>query len=110
MVTWTDESAYVHLGYFSVTGQISLFQDELTGSRMPRPFWTVGRSQVMTAAALPVAFFLSDMRYLKILAYMPVVGRLVCSLGYPMRWSLIDVTEPTLWDRALDRHSAGPHV
>lgn len=225
MVTWTDESAYVHLGYLSVTGQISLFQDELTGSRMPLPFWTVGGSQVLwgrsllaarltglglglvalalvaliarrlagdlagvlaalflatqgvlvgyfatgtyhslaagillggvaliyclrppwgpvlgmatlsllfltrtnlwpvipgvllgllvqarglrqrlllmaVAGAVPVAFFLSDLRHLKILAYVPVVGRLVRSLGYPVGWSLIDVPEPTLWDRA----------
>ena len=42
MVTWTDESAYVHLGYLTATGQISLFQDELTGSRMPLSFWIVG--------------------------------------------------------------------
>jgi len=225
MVTWTDESAYVHLGYLVATGQISLFQDELTGSRMPLPFWVVGGSQVLwgrsllaarlvalaiglvalalvaliarrlagdlagilavfffvtqgvlvgyfatgtyhslaagillggvalpvclrppwgpalgmatlsllfltrtnlwpvipgvllvllwdasglrprlalvaAAGAVPVAFFLSDIRHLKILAYVPVVGRLVRSLGYPVGWSLIDVPEPALRDRA----------
>ena len=225
MVTWTDESAYVHLGYLAATGQISLFQDELTGSRMPLPFWVVGGSQILwgrnllaarltalviglvtlalvaligrrlagdlagvlaafffvtqgvlvgyfatgtyhslaagillggvaliiclrppwgpllgmatlsllflirtnlwpvipgvllvllvqargprqgvalvaAAGAVPVAFFLSDTRHLKILAYVPVVGRLVRSLGYPVGWSLIDVPEPALWDRA----------
>jgi len=225
MVTWTDESAYVHLGYLVATGQISLFQDELTGSRMPLPFWVVGGSQilwgrnllaarlsslalglvalaltaliarrlagdlagvlaafffatqgvlvgylatgtyhalassillagvalifcarppwgptlgmatlsllfltrtnlwpvlpgvllvllfqarsrrerlalVLAAGAVPLAFFLSDARHLKILAYVPVVGRLVRSLGYPSGWSLIDVPEPALWDRA----------
>lgn len=224
MVTWTDESAYVHLGYLTATGQISLFQDELTGSRMPLPFWTVGGSQVLwgrsllaarlaglgiglvalgltaliarrlagdlagilaafffatqgvlvgyfatgtyhslaasillggvaliyylrppwgpvlgmatlsllfltrtnlwpvipgvllvllvrardlrqrlllvaAAGAVPLAFFLSDTRHLKVLAYVPVVGRLVRSLGYPVGWSLIDVPEPALWDR-----------
>lgn len=225
MVTWTDESAYVHLGYLTATGQISLFQDELTGSRMPLPFWIVGGSQVLwgrsllaarltalaiglaalalvaliarrlagdlagvlaalffatqgvlvgyfatgtyhslsagillggvavvfgvrrpwgpalgmatlsllfltrtnlwpvipgallvllyqarslrerlglvvAASTVPVAFFLSDTRHLKVLAYVPVVGRLVRSLGYPIGWSLIDVPEPALWDRA----------
>ena len=55
MVTWADESAYVHLGYLSVTGQISLFQDELTGSRMPLPFWTVGGSQVLWGRSLLAA-------------------------------------------------------
>ena len=39
LVTWTDESAYVHLGYLAASGRISLFQDEMTGSRMPLPFW-----------------------------------------------------------------------
>jgi hypothetical protein len=225
MVTWTDESAYVHLGYLAATGQISLFQDELTGSRMPLPFWIVGGSQVLwgrslraarltalaiglvalalvaliarrlagdlagilaafffatqgvlvgyfatgtyhslaagillggvalivclrppwgpvlgmatlsllfltrtnlwpvipgvllvllwealgvrrrlalvaAAAAVPLAFFLSDTRHLKILAYVPVVSRLVRSLGYPGGWSLIDLPDPPLWDRA----------
>ncbi len=224
MVTWTDESAYVHLGYLTAGGQISLFQDELTGSRMPLPFWVLGASQrlwgrsllaarltalgiglvalvltaliarrlagdlagllavlffatqgvlvgyfatgtyhslaaaillgglaliigvrrpwgpalgmvvlsllfltrtnlwpiipgvlllllwqartvrerlglVAAAAAVPLAFFLSDVRHLKILAYVPVIGRLVRSLGYPAGFALVDVPEPVLWDR-----------
>ena len=44
---------------------------------------------VAAAGAVPVAFFLSDTRHLKVLAYVPVVGRLVRSLGYPAGWSLI---------------------
>jgi 4-amino-4-deoxy-L-arabinose transferase-like glycosyltransferase len=224
MVTWTDESAYVHLGYLAAGGQISLFQDELTGSRMPLPFWVLGASQrlwgrsllaarltalgiglvalVLTAliarrlagdlagllavfffatqgvlvgyfatgtyhslaaaillggltliiavrrpwgpafgilvlsllfltrtnlwpvmpgvllllvcqartvrerlgllaaaVAVPLVFFLSDARHLKILAYVPVIGRLVRSLGYPAGFALVDVPEPVLWDR-----------
>jgi hypothetical protein len=55
MVTWTDESAYVHLGYLTVTGQINLFQDELTGSRMPLSFWIVGGSQVLWGRSLLAA-------------------------------------------------------
>ena len=224
MVTWTDESAYVHLGYLAATGQINLFQDELTGSRMPLPFWVVGGSQVLwgpsllgarltslaiglvalaltaliarrlagdlagilavfffatqgvlvgyfttgtyhslaasillgglflivsvrppsgpvlgmtvlsllfltrtnlwpvlpamlglllirarnrrerlalvaAAAAVPIAFFLSDTRHLKIVAYVPFVGRLVHSLGYPIGWALVDIPGSVPWDR-----------
>jgi hypothetical protein len=46
LVTWPDESAYVHLGYLVASGQVSPFQDEMTGSRMPLPFWVNGWSQV----------------------------------------------------------------
>lgn len=52
LVTWTDESAYVHLGYLAASGQISLFQDEMTGSRMPLPFWITGWSQVVFGRTL----------------------------------------------------------
>jgi 4-amino-4-deoxy-L-arabinose transferase-like glycosyltransferase len=47
LVTWDDESAYLALGQLAVTGQISLFQDEMTGQRMPLPFYVIGASQVV---------------------------------------------------------------
>lgn len=59
MVTWTDESAYVHFGYLVASGQISLFQDELTGSRVPLPFWIVGLSQVLWGRSLLAARLMS---------------------------------------------------
>jgi hypothetical protein len=55
LVTWTDESAYVHLGYLAVSGRIDLFQDEMTGSRMPLPFWVNGWSQVAFGRSLLAA-------------------------------------------------------
>ena len=55
LVTWTDESAYVHLGYLAASGRISLFQDEMTGSRMPLPFWINGWSQVAFGRSLLAA-------------------------------------------------------
>jgi 4-amino-4-deoxy-L-arabinose transferase-like glycosyltransferase len=224
MVTWTDESAYVHLSYLVARGQINLFQDEMMGSRMPLPFWILGASQLLwgrsllaarltalgiglvplalvallarrlagnlagilaclflatqgvlvgyfatgtyhstaaaillgglalivfvrrpwgptlgmavvsllfltrtnlwpiipgmllfllweartarerlavaaAAAVVPVSFFLSDARHLKIVAYVPVVGRLVRFLGYPAGFALVDIPEPLLGDR-----------
>lgn len=59
LVTWTDESAYVHLGYLAVSGQISLFQDEMTGSRMPLPFWVNGWSQLAFGRSLLAARLVS---------------------------------------------------
>ena len=59
LVTWTDESAYVHLGYLVVSGHISLFQDEMTGSRMPLPFWVNGMSQVAFGRGLLAARLVS---------------------------------------------------
>src|SRR5215471_17531498 len=47
MTTWPDESAYLHLGYLAATHQITLFQDEMLGSRMPLPFYVIGMSQVL---------------------------------------------------------------
>ena len=55
LVTWTDESAYVHLGYLAASGRISLFQDEMPGSRMPLPFWIIGGSQVAFGRSLLAA-------------------------------------------------------
>ena len=52
LVTWTDESAYVHLGYLATVGEIDLFQDELPGSRVPLPFYVVGLSQVLWGRSL----------------------------------------------------------
>src|SRR5262249_19314719 len=55
LVTWTDESAYVHLGSLAASGRISLFQDELTGSRVPLPFLIIGWSQVLFGPGLLAA-------------------------------------------------------
>lgn len=59
LVTWTDESAYVYHGYLAASGQISLFQDEMTGSRMPLPFWVTGWSQVVFGRSLLAARLVS---------------------------------------------------
>lgn len=39
------------------------------------------------------------MRHLKVIAYVPVLGRIVRPLGYPVGWALIDVPEPAFADR-----------
>jgi hypothetical protein len=41
-----DEESYLGLGRLAVTGAISLFEDGLTGQRMPLPFYVLGASQI----------------------------------------------------------------
>jgi len=65
MLTWPDESAYLHLGYLAAAHKINLFQDEMLGARMPLPFYVIGVSQVLwgrdllTARLLSLAFGLT---------------------------------------------------
>ena len=65
MLTWPDESAYVHLGYLAAAHKVNLFQDEMIGARMPLPFYVIGVSQLLwgrnlfAARLLSVAFGLS---------------------------------------------------
>jgi len=59
LVTWDDETAYVALGRLAVTGEISLYQDDLTGQRMPLPFYVIGASQVMFGRNLWAARLIS---------------------------------------------------
>ncbi len=47
LYTWDDESAYVALGRLATTGALSLYQDEMTGQRMPLPFYVEGASQII---------------------------------------------------------------
>lgn len=55
MVTWPDESAYLHLGYLAASGRISLFQDEIIGTRMPIPFYVLGATQLVWGGNLMAA-------------------------------------------------------
>jgi 4-amino-4-deoxy-L-arabinose transferase-like glycosyltransferase len=57
--TWDDETAYVALGRLAATGAISLFQDDMTGQRMPLPFYVEGASQVIFGRNLWAARLLS---------------------------------------------------
>src|SRR3989442_2197644 len=47
LVPSENENSYLGLGLLAVTGQISLYQDELTGQRLPLPFYVFGTSQVL---------------------------------------------------------------
>jgi hypothetical protein len=86
MLTWPDESAYLHLGYLAATHQITLFQDEMLGSRMPLPFYALGLSQVLwgrdllTARLFSLAFGLVALVLVAIIARR-LAGNLAGVLG-----------------------------
>lgn len=49
------EGVYLYHGYLAVTGQISLYQDEMTGHRVPLPYYVIGLSQVLWGPSLVAA-------------------------------------------------------
>src|SRR5712691_11787694 len=59
LITWDDESSFLALGQMALAGQIALFQDEMTGQRMPLPFYVLGASQVLFGRSLWVARLVS---------------------------------------------------
>jgi len=52
LVPWDDEFGYVIYGPMALTGQLRLFQDEMTGQRLPLPYWVIGLSQVVTGTSM----------------------------------------------------------
>ncbi len=59
LITWDDESSFLALGQMALTGQIALFQDEMTGQRMPLPFYVLGASQEIFGRSLWAARLVS---------------------------------------------------
>ena len=55
LVTWDDESGYLHLGYLAASGRISLSQDEIPGTRMPLPYYVLGATQLLWGRSLMAA-------------------------------------------------------
>ncbi|HUP35111.1 MAG TPA: glycosyltransferase family 39 protein [Candidatus Limnocylindria bacterium] len=52
LISTEDEESYLALGDLALRGRISLFQDELTGQRLPIPFYVLGLSQVVFGSSL----------------------------------------------------------
>lgn len=59
LITWDDESSHLALGYLAVIGEISLYQDDMTGHRMPLPLYVLGASQLVFGPSLWAARLLS---------------------------------------------------
>lgn len=59
LVSTEGEESYLALGYLLVRGEISLYQDEITGQRLPLPFYVLGASQVPFGPNLWVGRLLS---------------------------------------------------
>jgi hypothetical protein len=55
MVPDIDETVHVFLGRAAITGEISLFQDELPGFRAPLPFYFFGLSQLLFERSIVAA-------------------------------------------------------
>lgn len=75
LISSDDEESYLALGYLAVTGEISLYQDEMTGQRMPLPFYVLGGSQLVFGRNLWGARLLSLALGLGALGFTMAVGR-----------------------------------
>jgi Dolichyl-phosphate-mannose-protein mannosyltransferase len=72
------EGVYLYHGWLAVTGQISLYQDEMTGHRVPLPYYVFGVSQVLFGPSLVAARAVSAALGLGSLVF---VWRLATRLG-----------------------------
>jgi hypothetical protein len=52
LVSTEGEESYLSLGYLALRGEISLYQDDITGQRLPLPFYLLGLSQVIVGPDL----------------------------------------------------------
>jgi hypothetical protein len=59
MVASDGEDSYLSIGTLAVTGQISLYQDDLPGHRMPLAFYAIGASQALFGPNLWIARLVS---------------------------------------------------
>jgi hypothetical protein len=75
MVTWPDETGYLHLGYLAASGRISLFQDEIVAARMPLPYYILGATQVIWGRNLLVARFTAITLSIGVLIFSAVIAR-----------------------------------
>jgi hypothetical protein len=46
LITSDDEAGYLSLGYLALRGEVSLYQQEIAGGRVPLPFYVIGLSQL----------------------------------------------------------------
>jgi hypothetical protein len=59
LISSEDEESYLALGLLAVQGRLSLFQDEVTGQRLPLPFYLFGASQIVFGRDLWMARLMS---------------------------------------------------
>ncbi len=75
LISTEDEESYLALGDLALRGRISLFQDELTGQRLPIPFYVLGLSQVVAGPSLWAGRLLSVALGAVVLALTVAVAR-----------------------------------
>lgn len=75
LISTEDEESYLALGDLALRGRIGLFQDELTGQRLPIPFYVLGLSQVVAGPNLWAGRLLSVALGAVVLALTVAVAR-----------------------------------
>jgi 4-amino-4-deoxy-L-arabinose transferase-like glycosyltransferase len=75
LVPWEDESGYLVLGGLAVRGEISLYQDEMLGERLPLPFYVLGASEWLAGPSLTTARLASLLLGLAAVALVHAVAR-----------------------------------
>ena len=84
MVPDPDETVHVFLGRLAITGQISLFQDELPGFRAPLPFYFFGLSQLLfdrsILAARVMSAALGTLCLLLLMLFATRIGDRLCGI------------------------------
>jgi len=74
LVSTEGEESYLGLGYLLVRGEISLYQDEITGQRLPLPFYVLGASQLLFGPNLWAGRLFSVALGLPVLAFTAAVA------------------------------------
>jgi 4-amino-4-deoxy-L-arabinose transferase-like glycosyltransferase len=77
LVPWEDESGYVVVGALAARGEISLYQDEMLGERLPGPFYLLGATQLLAGRSLLAARLFSL-----------ILGLAVVALVYALGWRI----------------------
>ena len=75
LLPWEDESGYLVLGALAVRGEISLYQDEMMGERLPAPFYVLGATQFLAGRSLLAARLFSLVLGLVVVVLVYALGR-----------------------------------
>lgn len=75
LVPWDDEAGYLVLGAMAARGEVTLFQDDMMGERLPLPFYLLGLVQLVTGPDLLAARLASLALGAGVLVLVYAVGR-----------------------------------
>jgi 4-amino-4-deoxy-L-arabinose transferase-like glycosyltransferase len=96
LVSTEGEESYLSLGYLALRGEISLYQDDITGQRLPLPFYLLGLSQVITGPDLWAGRLLSLALGLGVLALTVAVAWRIGGRGAALLAGFLLATQGTI--------------